>query len=216
MNEIINVGSNDFLKNLLSGNRQKCTAITNEFLTKNPSIKDLYEGIFKEALYEVGRLWETNKITVASEHLATAITEGILNELYQKLTIAEQKETSKVVLTCVENEMHQVGIKMVTDIFEMNGWDTYFLGTGIPVNELVTYIQVINPHVLAISLSIYFNFQNLIKMLNTLKEEFPELTIVLGGQAFKQILEDNSLKMNGVFILPNLYELETFIKNFKS
>ena len=216
MNEIINVGSNDFLKNLLSGNRQKCTAITNEFLTKNPSIKDLYEGIFKEALYEVGRLWETNKITVASEHLATAITEGILNELYQKLTIAEQKETSKVVLTCVENEMHQVGIKMVTDIFEMNGWDTYFLGTGIPVNELVTYIQVINPHVLAISLSIYFNFQNLIKMLNTLKEEFPELTIVLGGQAFKQILEDNSLKMNGVFILPNLYELETFIQNFKS
>ena len=216
MNEIINVGSNDFLKNLLSGNRQKCTAITNEFLIKNPSIKDLYEGIFKEALYEVGRLWETNKITVASEHLATAITEGILNELYQKLTIAEQKETFKVVLTCVENEMHQVGIKMVTDIFEMNGWDTYFLGTGIPVNELVTYIQVINPHVLAISLSIYFNFQNLIKMLNTLKEEFPELTIVLGGQAFKQILEDNSLKMNGVFILPNLYELETFIKNFKS
>ncbi|MDX9882214.1 MAG: hypothetical protein RBS73_09115 [Prolixibacteraceae bacterium] len=44
-----------YLENLLKGNRAGCSAIAKEYLTKNPSVKDLYEEVFRVALYEVGK-----------------------------------------------------------------------------------------------------------------------------------------------------------------
>jgi len=209
----VNEHSTNFLQNLLSGNRQICSSIAKQYLAQNPSIKDLYEEVFKVALYEVGRLWETNQISVASEHLATAITEGILNELYQQLDTLE-KQNYKVVLTCVENELHQVGIKMVADVFEMNGWESYFLGTGIPVSELVKYLKQVKPDVLAVSMSIYFNNKNLGKMVDVLKNEFPDLKIIIGGQAFVHKKEDNFTKIDTIKFISDLYELDNYIKKF--
>ena len=212
-------GSYDFsakyLENLLKGNRRNCSAIAKQYLAQNPSFLQLYEEVFKVALYEVGRLWETNQISVASEHIATAITEGILNEYFEQI-ISKNRLNRKVVVTCVEDEKHQVGVKMVADTFEMNGWESFFLGTGIPIVELIRYIHEVKPDLLAISLSIYFNFANLIKMLNKLREEFPDLQIIIGGQAFKHLSAEMISKVGNVVILTDLYLLEKFIKVLNS
>ena len=78
-------GSYDFsakyLENLLQGNRLNCSAIAKQYLAQNPSFLQLYEEVFKVALYEMGRLWETNQLSVATKHMATAITERIRNLL---------------------------------------------------------------------------------------------------------------------------------------
>ena len=203
--------ANNFLQNLLKGNRTNCSAIAHQYLEKNDSLKDLYEEVFKVALYEVGRLWETNQITVATEHLATAITEGILNELFE-LIIPKKKYNKKVVAACVEKEQHQVGIKMVADVFEMKGWESFFLGTGIPTSELMKFIREIQPDILAISLSVYFNFANLLKMLELLRNEFPDLQIIIGGQAFSRVSDEALLRLGNVVLLSDLYLLEKYIE----
>jgi MerR family transcriptional regulator, light-induced transcriptional regulator len=205
----------EFLQNLLKGNRANCSAIARQYLAQNPFIKDLYEEVFKVSLYEVGRLWETNQITVATEHMATAIVEGILNELFEQI-ISGKKYNKKVVVACVENEKHQVGIKMVGDVFEMKGWESFFLGTGIPTSELVKFIHEIQPDILAISLSVYFNFANLLKMLEILRSEFPDLQIILGGQAFTRASEDTLLRMGNVVLLTDLYLLEKYIDSINT
>ncbi len=199
-----------FLLNLLQGNKGNCSALAHEYLAQNPSIQDLYEEVFKTALYEVGRLWENNKITVATEHMATAITEGILNELFAQI-ISGKKYNKKVVVACVENEQHQVGIKMVADIFELNGWESFFLGTGIPTAELVKYLFEIQPDILAISLSVYFNFTSLVKMLDVIKTEYPNLQIILGGQAISKLSGEALQRLENVIILSDLYMLEKYI-----
>jgi len=203
--------TDDFLQNLLKGNRANCSAIARQYLAKNPSIKDLYEEVFKVSLYEIGRLWETNQITVATEHMATAIVEGILNELFEQI-ISGKSGTKKVVVACVENEQHQVGVKMVADVFEMKGWESFYLGTGIPTGELVRFIRETEPDLVAISLSVYFNFANLLKMLEIIRGEFPELQIVLGGQAFIHMPEEALTRLGKVNILTDLYLLEKYIE----
>lgn len=205
----------DYLQNLLKGNRANCSAIALQYLEQNPSIKDLYETVFKVALYEVGRLWETNQITVASEHLATAITEGILNELFEQI-IPQKKLNKKVVVACVENEQHQVGIKMVADVFEMKGWESFFLGAGIPTIELARFIRETKPDLLAVSLSVYFNFSNLLKMLQLFRNEFPDLQIIIGGQAFSRVSDDALLRLGNVVLLPDLYLLEKYIETINT
>lgn len=198
-----------FLENLLAGNRAACSDNARNYLAINPSIEDLYEDIFKTALYKVGKLWETNQISVATEHLATAITEGILNELFETI-ISKKRYQKTVVLACVENELHQVGIKMVADIFEKNGWDSFFLGTGIPTGELLRFIRQAKPDLLAISLSVYFNLPNLLEMLTRIRAEFPELGILVGGQAIHYLKSQDLPEKCNVF--SDLYQLESYIE----
>lgn len=200
-----------FLDNLLKGNRANCSTIVKQYLALNPSIMDLYEHILKSSLYTVGLLWETNRISVASEHLATAIVESILNEHFEQL-ISKKRLNKKVVVLCVENEQHQVGIKMVADVFEMNGWESFFLGTGVPTNELIKFIHEVKPDLIAISLSLYFNYSNLLTMIKKIKAEFPILQLIVGGQAFNHASNSTIVEMENVVLLSDLYLLEKFIK----
>ena len=206
----ISLSANSFTQNLLEGNRQKCSALAHGFLASGHSVMDLYEHVFKPALYEIGRLWETNQISVASEHLATAITEGILNELFEQI-VSEQKKPRRVVVAGVENEHHQVGMKMVADVFEMKGWESFFLGASIPVSELIRFIRRIKPDLVAVSLSVYFNFANLLKMLEELRRVFPNLQIILGGQAFSHLSPEARESLGSVEIITDLYSLEKYI-----
>jgi methanogenic corrinoid protein MtbC1 len=212
-NEHIDVADNYFV-NLLSGNRKEASKICHHFLEDGNSIKSLYELVMKPALYKVGLKWERNEITVASEHLATAITEGILNELYSQV-IPDAYSGKKVVLACVEKEEHQVGIKMVADVFELNGWESYFLGTGFPTSELVKFMKEVQPKLLAISLSVYFNFKNLRNMIQVINAQFPDLPILVGGQAFRQSSGNSLDEFKNIRYFPDLNELENYIITLK-
>ena len=65
------------------------------------SIKIIYEKLFKISLYKIGELWEYNKISVATEHLASAIVESILNENYLQIISEEftKCDTDNVVIS---------------------------------------------------------------------------------------------------------------------
>lgn len=205
--DIINV----FITSLINGNRKKCSDIVHNLLNENISIIDLYENLIKPSLYKIGELWEYNKISVAVEHMATSTTEAILNELYEQV-ISDVRQSKKVVVGCVENEFHQVGIKMVSDIFEQNGWDTFFLGANTPLKDLILFAKSINPDIIALSLSIYFNIPMLQKMILEIKETFPGVQILVGGQAFSRGGSNIIDQYQNVVLIKDLRSLESYIQ----
>ena len=204
--------NSDFLNSLLTGNRNICSRIIQEQLNNNLSIKELYENVIKATLYEVGELWEFNKISVATEHLASAIVEASLNELYPSI-ITPQKKEKTVIVSSLENEFHQIGIKMVSDIFELNQWNSYFLGANTPADELISLAKIIKPDILAISLSIYFHLPILEITLQKIRAEFPDLPIIVGGQAFRQGGQEIISNYTDVTYLSDLDSIDLFIKN---
>lgn len=200
-----------FLNSLLKGDRAYCSGVIRNELKKDPPILELYEQLIRKSLYEIGELWENNKISVATEHLASAIIETILNEIYPEI-ISTDKNGKTVVLTCVENEMHQIGIKMVNDVFELNGWMTYFLGINTPVGSLIQFTKEYQPTLLAISVSMYFHLPDLEKMIQRINNEFPELRIFVGGQAFRHGGVDVISSYKNVVYLPDLNSLDNYLK----
>jgi methanogenic corrinoid protein MtbC1 len=203
----------EFLNALISGNRKMCSEIAQKYMNENDSIKALYEIIIRNALYDIGELWESNKISVATEHLASAIVESILNEQYSKIN-SSPKTPKTVIVACVENEFHQIGLKMINDIFELNGWNTYFLGANTPTKELISFAKTMQPDMIALSLSLSFNLPVLEKIILRIKNEFPEQVILIGGQAFRNDNQHKRLKYNKVFYQPDLNSTEFFIKKF--
>lgn len=212
MTNSTDIDNSDFLRSLMTGNRSECSKIIHAHLNNQLSMQEVYEKVIRKSMYEVGELWELNKISVATEHLSSAIVEAILNELYLTI-IKSDKNKKKVVVACVENEFHQIGIKMVSDIFELNGWNSFYLGADTPIKELVSFVEFIKPDLLAISLSIYSHIPILEKMIQKMSDEMPELRILVGGQAFQRGGQDVIAKYPNVLYLPDLHSIDAFIKN---
>jgi methanogenic corrinoid protein MtbC1 len=203
----------EFLESLISGDRPSCSSYAGKYFEQGHSVREFYEDVVKACLYDLGRLWEYNQISVAAEHLAAAIVEAILNELYQKFA-SKEKTDKRIILSCVEEELHQIGLKMISDVFEMNGWYSYFLGSNTPIKDLIGYTRVIRPDLLGISMTIYFHLPTLENMLQRIRQEFPHLPVLVGGYAFQQGGKEVLERYDKVYYKPNLRSTELFIKEF--
>jgi methanogenic corrinoid protein MtbC1 len=203
--------NNEFLEYLIKGNRKKCTDYIQNCILEELSLLQIYEWVLKQTLYEIGELWEYNKISVATEHLASAVVESLLGDLYEKI-ITNKNNGKKVIVSCVEHEPHQIGARMVADVFEMNDWDVYFLGANTPTKDIIELANIYNPNILAISTSLYFHIPILLKMLKEIRDLFPDLKVLIGGQALNNGISNDLPLFPNIHYLPDLFELESFLK----
>lgn len=201
---------NNYFNSLIQGDKSSCMELTDQLISRGVHIAHIYTGLFQRALYQVGDYWEQNKISVATEHLATAITESLMIRLQPQI-FSSQRKGKKIVIACVANEYHQVGAKMIADIFEMNGWDGYFIGAATPADELIRFLKSNQPHLIGISLSIYFNLPEMIRTLEKIRDHFPKTPIIVGGQAFRWGGTNVISQYEDVHYLSGISQLQKFI-----
>jgi len=207
---ISNAIFNNYFNSLLSGDRDKCQQIVLQLLKQETHFRDCYIKLFHNSLYRIGRLWEENKISIATEHLVTNITENIIANLNPSMH-ARSATGQKIVITCCENEFHSVGARIVSDYFELNGWQVYLLGANTPLRDLLLFLQEYKPDVCGISATMPQNLQNLASTISAIRNLFPKMKMIVGGQAFEDapFVPDNL--MQNVIYLRNLEEVEMFI-----
>ena len=96
----------NFLPALIQGNRSRCTEIVHGLLENRLPVERIYTEFFQRSLYEIGDLWEQNRISVAVEHMATGITENLLSLLYPHVLSRRVPVARKAVISCSVNEYH--------------------------------------------------------------------------------------------------------------
>lgn len=203
-----------FEKALIKGDKAGCSIILRDLMKSKTDYKAIYEQLLKPSMYEVGDLWEKHQLSVATEHMAVAIVENLLSEMY--LYMKPDKLTGKkAVIACVPGEYHQIGVKMVSDLLENKGWESYFLGANVPVKDLISFASGIQPTLIAISMSLHFNLPSLVDMINQLRVQFPETPILVGGQGFRKGGNEISASYKNLYFAADLYELEEYLNNEK-
>lgn len=201
-----------YLAALLCGDSQQCQACFEHWLATTPDLRVVYEDLVQRALYAVGELWEQGKISVASEHLATAISEGLLNLCYPRLFAMPRKGLIAVVASTA-SEQHQFGAKMVADVLELHGWRAHFLGANTPLPDLLDLLRQVKPDVVALSLTLYSNLPALIQTATAIRAEFATLPIIVGGQAFHRGGRERVEQIVGVRCLATLADMESWLKS---
>jgi methanogenic corrinoid protein MtbC1 len=174
-----------YLEYLLQGMRQEARLLISELIQEGVGIKEIYEYIFQVSQYEVGRLWQCNKITVAHEHYCTAATQQIMSGLYHHIFSAKRK--GKTLVACsISGELHELGIRMVTDFFEMEGWDTYYLGANMPDEQLQEALMEYKADVLALSVTLPTQVSKAATLIKKIRENriLAGLKIMVGGYPF--------------------------------
>jgi MerR family transcriptional regulator, light-induced transcriptional regulator len=202
-----------YLEALVAGDRRRCREEFEARLDDGIDLRTLYLDLVQRSLYDVGELWERGRVSVATEHLVTAITESLLNLVYPRL-FQQPRLDRRAVVTCTANELHQIGGKMVADIFELNGWRGYFLGANTPVRDLLNFIQVERADVVALSLTVYSGLDVLLNAATEIHAQCPAMPILVGGQAFRWGGGDRAEQIAGVKHLASLAELELWMKAY--
>lgn len=203
-----------YLEAMLSGGYRECFSLISQALESDRDVKSIYEKVFKPSLYEVGLLWEKNLISVAKEHLATAITEKMMNSIFGEM-LSVDRVKKRVVAFNSYGESHKVGLKMVCDVFESHGWDGVYLGT-ITRDALPSKIETINPDLVCISMTLKTSLGNLALAVGDVKGQDSGLKIVLGGQGISEpLVETLSAKHSGIYHVLDLYELDSILTKNK-
>lgn len=163
---------------ILQGQRHAAMACVHEAMDAGASLAQVSVQIIQPAMYEVGNLWQKNRVTVSQEHLASAISQNVLVSAYLKATFLPAVGKSAV-FACVEGNHHALGLRMLSDVFETQGWDAAYLGGDVPTHDLVRDVDARRPQLLALSAS-------LPQHLNTARQTIDTLRVEL-GQACPEI-----------------------------
>lgn len=199
----------DFYNNLVDGNKDKCARVVESLLDQGVDLKDIYVELFQQALYRIGKLWDHNELTIPEEHMATQITEGLIAK-FAPSSPADSKH--KAVVTCIDKEFHEIGPRMVSNVLEMAGWKTYFLGASVPTKEIVKYTKQVDPEIVALSFGLYLNLGRFLEVLDHLTKFFPHKKIIVGGQALKDNPDNLLKKYPNAIHIQSLYELDDYLK----
>lgn len=174
-----------YLKALLLGDRPSATKIILDAVKAGADVRDIYLLIFQPVQREIGWLWERNRISIAQEHYCTAITQFTMALLYPYIFAAPRNGYS-LVATSVADDLHELGVRMVSDFFEMDGWDTYYLGANTPTSAVVSTVRERCPHILAVSATIPWHVEHVSALVQEVRADaqIASTRIIVGGQAF--------------------------------
>lgn len=205
--------SERFLADLLNGDATACRTMVQDLLERGITVIDLYTNLFHRAQYTIGDLWAANRISVANEHLATAIIESLMTLVYPKLFRGERTGRSALV-SCNANDYHQVGGKMVADIFESHGWNGYFIGAHTSTEALMEEARNCKPDAFAFSVTVPLGLARLEETLAAVSAAYPKAPLLIGGKALADCPERKWTHFPQARVLLSLQELEAFIREF--
>lgn len=177
--------AHQYLQALLDGDRRRAAALVMDAVEGNVPVRDLYLHVFQRTQHEVGRLWQTNQINVAQEHYCTAATQLIMSRLYPWVFTGERSDRT-MVATCVAGDLHELGIRMVADFFEMEGWNTFYLGANTPTRSVLQTLDDREAELLAISATITYHVPQVERLIGEVRSrpELASVSVLVGGFPF--------------------------------
>jgi methanogenic corrinoid protein MtbC1 len=174
-----------YLDLLLAGQRRQAGQLVMQAADDGMALADIYVDVFQVVQYEVGRLWQLNEVSVAQEHYCTAATQLVMSQLYPRLFGAEPNGLV-LVTACVSGDLHEMGARMLTDFFEMEGWDTYYLGANTPSRSLATLVRDNDADLVALSATMVAHVPRVADAIEAIRALSPGMPIMVGGYPFLQ------------------------------
>jgi methanogenic corrinoid protein MtbC1 len=162
-------------------------------LEQGMTTPELYQRVIAPAMHQIGELWERGALTVADEHMATALTNRILAALRPPPGESPAPRQARALLAAVEGEQHALGLRMAADLLEDAGYDTIYLGADVPTAALLQAVESLSPDLVALTATMGTLAPRLEAVAAELRRTYPDLDVLVGGQAAPPRIEGGTL-----------------------
>ncbi len=188
----LNELAQNYFNTLLSGNNQEAEQIIFNTLEDGWSLEDVYLEILQPVLFHIGILWETNRIDVFQEHFMSNNIYTILDKLKDRAGNVKRgnnvKEDKNIILLSVSGEQHQIGLRMINNLLEIKGWNTFYLGINIPSRSVLNAIKNYQADLIMISVTLHEHLNQARNLIQTIRnnKDTRDIKVMVGGAAFRK------------------------------
>ena len=136
-----------YLEHLFAGKRSEARALILAAQDRGIPASKLLKMVIWPAMEQVESLYRRNHISLIMEHMATRINRLVADQL-QGMLAREPKTGRRMVVVCGDGEGEELGAQMTADLFEAMGWSVWFLGSGVPNDEILQFVGKVTPDIL--------------------------------------------------------------------
>ncbi|MBE0700870.1 MAG: cobalamin B12-binding domain-containing protein [Acholeplasmataceae bacterium] len=183
---------------------------------KKFSIEALYQELLAPALLSFQCVVDDLDICIWKEHLRTSIIRTIIECSYpyiMKRLDKTQKKQVKIVVLTPAFEYHEIGAIMIANYFLLEGFDASYIGANTPKDEILSAIRAYEPDFVAMSVTNPYNLVITKQITEEIKRFFPQVGIILGGQAFVNQQANSALTYD--YIMQSFDDIKAFGKQVK-
>lgn len=180
-----------YLRHMLERHQARAVDVLLDAVRSGRSVAEVYETVIGPALAEVGRMWHLREVSVADEHYVTAATQSAMAVLRTRLPRAEPNGL-RVLAASVGGELHDLGIRMVADLLESDGWWVDCLGANMPMMDLVEHLRGEDGEVqfdlVALSASTALSMRSIADTIEAIRAETAgSVPVMVGGGPFSLV-----------------------------
>ncbi len=180
----------EYLEAILEGNRAAAESIIVAAHQFGAPVAAIYEQILAPAQHRLGWMWHRGEISVADEHFGSATTQSVMSQLrphFQRLP----GKGRNVVATSTPGDLHEIGLQMVADLFEIDGWHVTFLGANTPIADVVELLERRRFDLLALSVSTALTLRDAGELIETIRATSATAAtkVLVGGPPFRVVHE---------------------------
>ena len=138
-----------YIEALLGADRHGARNVVRKALGMGTKAQAVYQLLLWPGMEKIGELFRQDRISIAGEHLATRINRFLADQVQGQL-IHRESRGQKALIICAAGEPEELGTQMTSDLLEADGWETYFVGGGVPEDEIVELVGAIRPDLMVI------------------------------------------------------------------
>lgn len=175
-----------FLDALLTPSEHEAEELLRSRIQSAGELPLWWENVVTPSLRTIGRLWSDGKVSVAQEHIATAIAQRVMSRTFPRLPKpAEDGPTVAVVVS--PGEQHEVGAAMVADALRICGFKVLYTGANTPIESILSLLLHNEVQTLLVSTTMPYNLDRVQELIEQVRRHTEDVTpeIIVGGQAYE-------------------------------
>jgi methanogenic corrinoid protein MtbC1 len=181
-------------ENLRNGEVEKILKVAEKY-KEQTSLAKFYDDVLRQVMYEVGTLWQHNKLEVGTEHICS----NTANKSIHKITeLYKQTNKTDVVVVCTpDGELHNIACNIIESVLLEKGFSVFNISPSVPTDSVIKYIKDTNPSLILISVTLLDNIMSASRLAKNIGTHF-NIPILIGGLAINNISERERKTMESV------------------
>jgi methanogenic corrinoid protein MtbC1 len=146
------------------------------------NLRDFYDNLLKQTMYEIGELWAKGKLDIATEHVCSNTAQSLIDIINEK-NLKKHSNKAKILICTPSGELHSLARKVIESILMSKGFKVVNISPSVPAESVVSYVTDINPDIIFISITLEENIKAGRNLINKIRTNFSSILIFVGGIA---------------------------------
>jgi MerR family transcriptional regulator, light-induced transcriptional regulator len=193
--ELLNNLKKKVFECLTNGQRDEMIKIYDTF-TKSSTVDEFLEKILRSVMYEIGDLWASNKLSVASEHIASNIANDLVKIIGERISKSDGR--GKILVCTPPGEEHNLGCNILDSYLQSKRYKVFNLSPNAPSEDMINFIKDKKPDLVLVSITLEDNIKPGQRFVKKIAGKY-NIPVFVGGLA----LGNNKAKFDGMIIGDN-------------